>query len=80
MNVLTHCKSTSRQFSGPSHNFPSRSNRSVNCSLRDLDRDVTAEPGVSGAIHLSHSASAHGRENFIRPSLWPTNNGIHCSS
>ena len=31
-----------------------------------LDRNVALEPGVVGAIHLSHSACANLRQDFIR--------------
>src|SRR5580658_5553445 len=31
----------------------------------DFDRDVAIQPRVSGAIHLSHAASAEGRKDFV---------------
>ena len=34
---------------------------------QDLDRDVTTESRVVGAIHLAHAAGANGGEDLIRP-------------
>jgi hypothetical protein len=33
----------------------------------DLDRDVAIEPGIAGAVHLSHAAFAEGGQDFVRP-------------
>ena len=33
---------------------------------QDLERDVTIELGVAGAVDLAHSAGADGTEDFVR--------------
>src|SRR5262249_12278217 len=33
----------------------------------DLERDVSPQPRVPGAIHLGHSPAAKGREHLVRP-------------
>jgi hypothetical protein len=38
-------------------------------SGQDFDRDVTAQTGIVGEIHFSHSAGAKDADNFIRTEL-----------
>jgi hypothetical protein len=33
---------------------------------QDLDRHVTAEAGIAGAVDLAHASRSEGRENFVR--------------
>ena len=36
---------------------------------QDLDRHSAVEPGVAGAVHLSHSASTERSQDFVRSEL-----------
>ncbi len=37
------------------------------CGRQDLDRDVTSQPRIAGAIHLAHPAGAQERHDLVRP-------------
>jgi hypothetical protein len=36
-----------------------------------LDRDITPEPGVGGAVHLAHAAGAERRDDLVVPEAGP---------
>src|SRR5262245_45417055 len=38
----------------------------ANCCRKTLQRDLTAQPCVAGAIHFAHAAGAKRRENLVR--------------
>ena len=41
--------------------------RVVRRVTEDFDRDVPAEPGIMGAIHLAHPSGAEQLDDLIRP-------------
>jgi len=41
------------------------------CFRQNLDRNVPAQLWIEGATHLTHSARADGRKNFVRSQTSP---------
>ena len=39
------------------------------CGRQDLDRDVTSQPRIAGAIHLAHPAGPHEAEDLVRAEM-----------
>ena len=43
---------------------------------QQLERDVTSQPAVAGAIHPAHAAGTDGRKDLIWPKRLPAVRGI----